>query len=92
MTSAASSEDLPALEIPLELVGRLFEPWDDLDSALEQLQAAIKTDADVRETVAAVIAAREALRVPLYAVLRAYQSIRAEEREAGDAARPLVQA
>lgn len=59
-------------DVPAVLVQSLFEPWDDLDGSLARLQEATRKG-PLADLVAEVIARREALRCPLYAVMRTAQ-------------------
>ncbi len=84
MIDTAGETDAQTLDLPMDAVLKLFEPWDGLDDAIDQLERATRTNAGAPSLVAAVVAAREALRSPLYAVLRAYQAAQAAGEDDGD--------
>ncbi len=82
MTDIAD-DDAETLVVPMEMVEALFEPWDDLDAAITRLEAETRSFAGVPEIVATIMAAREALRSPLYVLLSGYQAVvREAEAEA----------
>lgn len=73
MTHTTEDEEAPTLNVPADAVEQLFEPWDALDAAIERLERETRTNAGAPGLVAAVVTARDVLRGPLYAVMRAYQ-------------------
>lgn len=87
MTDAADAEDTLTLVIPMAMAAELFEPWDGLDAAIDGLERETRTNGGLPARVGSIVAAREALRAPLYAVLRAYQAaVREAEAEEGEEA------
>lgn len=75
--------DLPDLQVPADMVHELFEPWHELDAAIGMLEIGARTKSGVPEPVTAVIAAREALRLRVYPIMRVFQAAVRERKAAG---------
>lgn len=69
----AISVAVQTVAVPADQILDMFEPWDELDLAIERLNAKARTTPAVAEATGVVVAAREALRGALYPVLREYQ-------------------
>lgn len=76
-TEEVASEERPyTVDIPMDWIELMFEPWDELDGKIARLEEEIKKGtADVRQIVTSIVAARDALRGPLYAVMRIYRAV-----------------
>lgn len=75
LLDGAASEGVPTVAVPADKIANLFEPWDELDLAIERLHASTRSAPAALAGVAAVVAAREALRGTLYPLLRDYQDV-----------------